>query len=103
MGVGWAGGNLAGFEAEDVGLDSDSASYVLCDLDLGKVSLVSGLQFSHLHDKRFGLDHGTLGAMNIQKLHAELVGGFKGVIRLIRVTGPSPSAQSIISTPKLVL
>ena len=26
MGVGWAGGSLAGFEVEDVGLDPDSAS-----------------------------------------------------------------------------
>ena len=46
--------------------------------------------------------------MNIQKLHAELVGGgavvgFQGVVRLIRVTGPSLSTQSIISIPKLVL
>ena len=43
--------------------------------------------------------------MNIQKLHAELVGGavgFKGVVRLIRVTSPSPSTQSIISIPKLM-
>lgn len=90
----------AGFEAENVGLDPDSASQVLCDLDLGKSVPFLGCDFLIYTLRDLDWIMGLWGP-GILRNDMQNRSGVEGVIRLIRVTGPSLRVQSIISVSTL--